>query len=304
MGIFSEGSKLSIVTDVDTAYAGTVVSGRVYAIFKQPPPPTARLMLGFYGSETTRCKWQETVSSTSWNSETQKDETSSSTYTYTAAEEFPVLSLEWVLADLTQSGGGAPGSYEYPFSFRLPVDLPSSLCATSGSAMVGQAPKRCRLTYGLRTGLLTAEEAADAPEEVHNTASRTSGAAKAAQAVVKGIKAAIGAKVKKWALLAEAPLVLHAKVQEAVLQKSHETGPLEKRIPQTCLSCLFCCGTPGSVMMSVAFCDKQLGPGQTVCFAVAVRNYSARSIREMLVSIEEKVRAAPLRAHRLSDSPS
>jgi hypothetical protein len=56
---FGGSGKLVVVTDFDTACAGGVVSGRVYAFLEKPLASSTRLMLEFYGSETSHVQWAE-----------------------------------------------------------------------------------------------------------------------------------------------------------------------------------------------------------------------------------------------------
>ena len=144
--IFSDGNTLLIVTDHTSVCAGGVVTGRVHALFKKPPPPSTRIMLEFYGDEVTRCKWTETTYHESTAVTGEEDNSGTTTTTYNASSTHPMVSIEWVLAELSEL---TPGCYVYPFSFTLPADLSSSLCENGHSG-----PPACLLHYGLRTGLV------------------------------------------------------------------------------------------------------------------------------------------------------
>jgi len=158
--LFSDDAvELIVVTDNDKVCAGGIVAGRIVAVFKKPPAAAARLMLEFYGNERTRCKWTETfysqdnrLQSTTTSTGQDRDHSTDEAHrffdynslpgkadgggdggaeyaSYISCEgtsSHPVVSVEWVLAD--HLADCAPGSYEYPFSFRLPADLASSLC--------------------------------------------------------------------------------------------------------------------------------------------------------------------------------
>ena len=248
--LLSDGSKLVVGTDLDTVCAGEIVSGRIFAVFKKPWPKTVKLMLEFYGYESTHVTWNEPVHG---DKET----------TRRARSCQPVMSIQFVLADFSNAGG-EPDSYEYPFSFRLPDDLHSTLCDRRPTGGTGGS---CRLHYGLRTGLLDLAEA------------ETRGMTMQESVI----------KVKKWAMMAEAPLVVSARVQPAVAPKPTTKGPSEKQLRQSCLSSLFCGGKPGSISLGVAVADMHAGRGQVLTFTVDVRNYSSRAVRKMTAIIEERV---------------
>jgi hypothetical protein len=135
----NQQTKIGVRLDQSRLEAGEVVTGRVY--LSLPPPQQAKaafsgLHLRFYGEEYSQIARKRSGKEDLLEKATQ----------VLVHNDYPLVDLRGVRP--TKSNG----QYEYPFQFRLPSQLPSSMLCTSGGS---HASKRsfCEIRYHLEAYL-------------------------------------------------------------------------------------------------------------------------------------------------------
>ena len=132
---FGSANRLVVKVDQEAVYTGGVVSGRVYAQINTATAAT-ELRIEVKGEEFAHVVWDD------------GDGERKNYRHHRASHE--LLHLDTVLADFS-AGGLTAGSYEYPFTFRMPPNLPSTMRTTEHGAAGDRGD--CKISYGISVRL-------------------------------------------------------------------------------------------------------------------------------------------------------
>ena len=128
---------LGVVINEASATAGGALSGVVYVMVNSEIN-AEYLMVTVGGEEYALVAWRQTTGS----GDNRKTVTKRRRY------RRALLHMDAGLADFSATGGKlAPGRYEFPFTLRLPVGLPSSMSSH------GPHGSKCRITYSISARL-------------------------------------------------------------------------------------------------------------------------------------------------------